>query len=149
MNAQDEQNVINQAIEILEARLQKPKQALCSPQDTFNYLKLKLSELEHEVFSILFLDNQNRVLTSTELFRGTIDGAAVYPREVVKAALQFNAAAVIFAHNHPSGVSEPSTADRHITERLKTALQTVDIRTLDHVIVGSGNAYSFAEHGLL
>ncbi|MFK4751082.1 RadC family protein [Oceanobacter antarcticus] len=149
MNAQDEQNVINQAIEILEARLQKPEQALCSPQDTFNYLKLKLSELEHEVFSILFLDNQNRLLKSKELFRGTIDGAAVYPREVVKAALAFNAAAVIFAHNHPSGVSEPSTADRHITERLKSALELVDIRTLDHVIVGQGAPYSFAERGLL
>ena len=98
---------------------------------------------------MLYLDNQNRLLKSKELFRGTIDGAAVYPREVVKVALHFNAAAVILAHNHPSGITTPSEADKHITQRLRAALALVDIRTLDHVIVGQGAPYSFAERGLL
>jgi DNA repair protein RadC len=104
----------------------------------------------HEVFGCLWLDNQHRVLEFEELFHGTIDGASVYPREVVRAALRLNAAAVIFAHNHPSGVAEPSEADRMITQRLKQALNLIDIRVLDHFIVGDGDqAYSFAEHGLL
>lgn len=145
----NEQDIINQALTILEARLRNPEYAFSSPTDTFNYLKLKLADLEHEVFSVLYLDNQNRLLKSKELFRGTIDGAAVYPREVVKVALHFNAAAVILAHNHPSGITTPSKADKHITERLKAALELVDIRTLDHVIVGQGAPYSFAERGLL
>jgi DNA repair protein RadC len=94
------------------------------------------------------LDNQHRVIACDELFRGTIDGASVYPREVVKAALQYNAAALIMAHNHPSGISDPSQADRVITEKLKEALALIDVRVLDHFIVGE-NVYSFAEHGLL
>jgi DNA repair protein RadC len=104
----------------------------------------------HEVFACLLLDNRHRVIAFRELFRGTIDGASVYPREVIKTALANNAAAVIFAHNHPSGLSEPSEADRLITLRLKQALDLIDIRVLDHFIVGDGdNAYSFAENGLL
>jgi len=101
------------------------------------------------VFACLFLDNQHRLIQYEELFFGTIDGAAVYPREVVKEALRHNAAAVIFAHNHPSGLATPSEADKHITERLKSALDTADIRTLDHFVIGHGEVVSFAEKGCL
>jgi DNA repair protein RadC len=101
----------------------------------------------HEVFACIYLDNQHRVLAFDELFRGTIDGASVYPREVVKAALKRNAAALILAHNHPSGVAEPSAADRQLTRRLKDALALVDIRVLDHVVVGDGETVSLAERG--
>jgi DNA repair protein RadC len=101
------------------------------------------------VFACLFLDNQNRIIQLVELFRGTIDAASIYPREVAKQALQQNAAAVIFAHNHPSGISEPSIDDKHITEKLKQALGLFDIRVLDHFIIGDGDPYSFAEHGLI
>jgi DNA repair protein RadC len=124
--------------------------ALTSPDLTRRYLVSRLRGYPHEVFALLLLDNQHRVLAWEELFRGTIDGANVYPREVVKVALASNAAAVIFAHNHPSGVAEPSSADRQITDRLRKALELVDIRVLDHFIVGDGErAYSFAEHGLI
>jgi len=123
--------------------------ALTSPDLTRSYLAAQLRAYSHEVFAALFLDNQHRIIEFEELFRGTIDGASVYPREVVKKALSFNAAAVIFAHNHPSGIAEPSEADKYITYRLKQALSLVDIRVLDHFIVGDGEAYSFAEHGLL
>jgi DNA repair protein RadC len=123
--------------------------ALTSPDITRAYLSAQLRGLGHEVFACLFLDNQHRVIAWEELFRGTIDGASVYPREVAKRALRHNAAAIIFAHNHPSGVSEPSQADRHITEKLRQALNLFDIRVLDHFIVGDGQPYSFAEHGLL
>lgn len=123
--------------------------ALTSPEITRAYLSAQLRRHSYEVFACLFLDNQHRVLQFEELFRGTIDGASVYPREVAKKALQHNAAAVIFAHNHPSGISEPSQADRMITDKLKQALGLFDIRVLDHFIVGDGLPYSFAEHGLL
>lgn len=123
--------------------------ALTSPAVTRQYLASRLRGYPHEVFGCLFLDNQHRVIEFDELFRGTIDGASVYPREVVKKALAFNAAAVIFAHNHPSGIAEPSEADKHITVRLKQALSLIDIRVLDHFIVGDGEPFSFAEHGLL
>ncbi|MGD8841213.1 MAG: DNA repair protein RadC, partial [Gammaproteobacteria bacterium] len=109
---------------------------LTRPAQTMNYLRVHLRDYRHEVFACLMLDNRNRVIALRELFRGTIDGASVYPREVVKQALRDNAAAVILAHNHPSGVSEPSQADIRITERLQKALALVDIRVLDHVIVG-------------
>ena len=101
------------------------------------------------MFACLYLDNQHRLIEYKELFRGTIDGASVYPREVVKLCLQLNAAAVIFAHNHPSGINEPSQADRQITDKLKQALALVDIRVLDHFIIGDGEPFSFAEHGLM
>ncbi|HVT35628.1 MAG TPA: DNA repair protein RadC [Nevskiaceae bacterium] len=123
--------------------------ALSGPQATRTYLTARLRGLDHEVFGALFLDSQHRVLGFDELAAGTIDGASVYPREVVKRALRRNAAAVIFAHNHPSGVAEPSAADRALTERLKSALALVDIRVLDHFVVGEGTPVSFAERGWL
>ena len=122
--------------------------ALSSPQETRQYLSDKLRDYKHEVFAALFLDQRHRVICFEELFSGTLDGAAVYPREVLKKALQHNAAALIFAHNHPSGVAEPSDADQHITKRLKEALALVDIRVLDHFIIGD-DVVSFAERGLI
>jgi DNA repair protein RadC len=120
-----------------------------SPSDTESFLKARMQHLDHELFCCLYLDNRHRVLRFDELFRGTIDGTSVYPREVVKEALGVNAAAVILAHNHPSGVAEPSQADERITKRLKSALELVDIRLLDHFIVGDGAATSLASRGLL
>ena len=120
-----------------------------SPGDTEAFLQARMRHLGHEVFCCLFLDNRHRVLRFDELFRGTIDGTSVYPREVVKEALAVNAAAVILAHNHPSGVAEPSQADERITKRLKSALELVDIRLLDHLIVGDGCATSLASRGML
>ncbi len=122
---------------------------LSSPLVTRRFLQHHLGSQPREVFSCIFLDNQHHVLRCDDLFLGTLDGAAVYPREVVVRALQYRAAAVIFAHNHPSGVAEPSSADRRITERLVSALGLLDIRVLDHIIVGQGQEYSFAEEGLL
>jgi DNA repair protein RadC len=124
-------------------------QQLTSPADTRNYLLLRMRDYPHEVFACLFLDNKHRVIAFEELFRGTIDSASVYPREIVKRALEHNAAAVILAHNHPSGECEPSIADRSITERIGAALNLVDIRLLDHLVVGDSNCLSFAETGLL
>jgi DNA repair protein RadC len=121
---------------------------LTSPAQTRQYLSARLRDHEHEVFACLMLDNRNRVIALREMFRGTIDGASVYPREVVKQALADNAAAVILAHNHPSGVCEPSQADIRITERLQKALALVDIRVLDHVIVGD-EVTCLAERGLV
>ncbi|RMD69625.1 MAG: JAB domain-containing protein, partial [Gammaproteobacteria bacterium] len=123
--------------------------ALTSPELTKSYLKARLRDYPHEVFACLFLDNRHRVIAFEELFRGTIDGASVHPREVVKRVLAHNAAAVIFAHNHPSGVAEPSAADRAITLRLKEALALIDVRVLDHVIVGDRETVSLAEMGWL
>jgi len=120
-----------------------------SPADTESFLKARMQHLDHEVFCCLYLDNRHRVLRFDELFRGTIDGTSVYPREVVKEALAVNAAAVILAHNHPSGVAEPSQADERITRRLKSALDLVDIRLLDHLIIGDGAATSLASRGLI
>lgn len=122
---------------------------LTNPDATRNYLSLKLARAPHEIFACVFLDTRHRVVAYEELFRGTIDGANVYPREVVKAALKHNAAAVIFAHNHPSGVAEPSRADRDITQRLVEALALVDIRVLDHLVLAHNELSSFAERGLL
>lgn len=145
----NEQDIIDQALTILQARLKQPGVVLTNPEDVASYLKLQLAELDYESFRVLFLDSQHRLIQSEEMFRGTIDAAAVYPREVVKAALHFNAAAVIFAHNHPSGVAEPSQADKLITERLKEALTLVGTNTLDHFIVGGEQPYSFAKNYLL
>ena len=122
---------------------------LTSPEATRAYLVDALKAYEHEVFACLFLDNQHHILKFEELFSGTIDSASVYPREVVKKALAYNAAAVIFAHNHPSGINEASQADKAITQRLKSALELIDIRVLDHFIIADGRPFSFAEHGLL
>jgi DNA repair protein RadC len=123
--------------------------SMASPRATGEFLRAKLRDLEHEVFCCLFLDNRHRLIQFEELFRGTIDGASVHPREIVKLALQRNCAAVIIAHNHPSGIAEPSRADELITQRVKEALALVDIRLLDHIIVGDGASVSLAERGLL
>ena len=122
---------------------------LSNPSQTRDYLRLRLGRCECEFFGALYLDNRHRVIACEELFRGTIDGASVHPREVVKDALKHNAAAIIFYHNHPSGICEPSQADRMITERLKDALAIVDIRVLDHYVVSQDDSVSFAERGLL
>ena len=127
----------------------KDRDLLTSPEATRVYLKARLYHQAREVFACVFLDNRHRVIRCEELFLGTIDGASVHPREVVRRALELQAAAVIFAHNHPSGVTEPSQADLRITRRLKDALALVDVRVLDHLIVGEGDAASLAEQGLL
>ena len=140
---------ILKALAILERRFRQSGQALGSPGAVRGYLTLRLAEHEHEVFMVLFLDAQNRILAAEEMFRGTLTQASVYPREVVKRALQCNAAGVILAHNHPSGVAEPSKADKWLTDQLKRALALVDVRVLDHFIVAGRNTVSFAERGLL
>jgi DNA repair protein RadC len=122
---------------------------LSSPKATRDFLSLKLGTLEREVFAVIFLDKRHRLISYQEMFQGTIDGASVHPREVVKEALRRNAASVILAHPHPSGVAEPSHADEAITARLRDALSLVDIRVLDHIIVAGGDTTSFAERGLL
>jgi DNA repair protein RadC len=140
------------AIEISRRQLTDPLKAgpsLSSPRATRDFLVAKLRDLEHEVFCCLYLDKRHRLIHFEELFRGTIDGASVHPREIVKLALQRNAAAIIIAHNHPSGIAEPSQADELITQRVKEALALVDIRLLDHIIVGDGVSVSLAERGLL
>lgn len=120
-----------------------------NPADVRQYLKARLRDYRREVFLCLFLDTQHRVIACEELFQGTLDASSVYPRDVVQRALALNAAALIFAHNHPSGIAEPSQADQHITIRLRDALALVDIRVLDHMVVGDGSVLSMAERGLL
>ena len=143
-------DLIREALRILDSRLRTQDDVLVtSPADTRNYLSLRLAEREAEVFCVMFLTNRHRVIAFEEMFQGTIDGASVHPREVVKAALRLNAAAVILAHNHPSGVAEPSRADEAITRRLTDALALVDVRVLDHLIVGGSEITSLAERGLL
>jgi len=140
------------AIEIGRRQLTESLKAgpsLGSPRATCDFLTAKLRDLEHEVFCCLYLDKRHRLIEFQEVFRGTIDGASVHPREVVKQALARNAAAVILAHNHPSGVAEPSQADEVVTRRLREALQLVDIRVLDHMIVADNGCLSFAERGLI
>ena len=135
--------------ELQRRNLHTTVEAFTAPDIVKNYLTLALALEEREHFHVLFLNNQHQLLLDARLFSGTIDGASVYPREVVKQALQCNAAAVILAHNHPSGVCVPSEADKGITAKLKQALTTIDIRILDHIIVGHMETYSFAEHGAL
>lgn len=136
------------ALAVLKRRLTIPGACMSSPADTRRFLTLTLADRPHEVFCALFLDNRHRLIAFEELFRGTIDGASVWPREVAKAALAHNAAAVIFAHNHPSQVADPSHADELITIRLRDALALFDIRTLDHVIVAGTETTSLAERGV-
>ena len=126
-----------------------PGRAIGSPRDSEDFLVARLRDRPHEVFCCIFLDNRHRVLAFEELFRGTIDNTTVYPREVVQQALRRNAAAVILAHNHPSGVAEPSEADRLITRRIRDALDLVDVRLLDHFVIGDGTCVSFAGRGML
>jgi DNA repair protein RadC len=127
----------------------KRETLLNSPQRVRDYLRLTLSHLPHEVFVALFLDAQNRLVAQEELFRGTLTQTSVYPREIVKQALRHNAGAIIFAHNHPSGVAEPSRADELLTRTLKSALDLVDVRVLDHIVVAGSASVSFAERGLI
>lgn len=141
------------AVEYVQSRINLERPVLESPRASHTYLTARLAHLEHEEFHALFLDSRHRVIRAESLFRGTIDGTSVHPREVVKRALQVNAAAAIFAHNHPSGVAEPSQADELITLRLREGLALVEIRVLDHIIVpggmASGHCTSLAERGLI
>jgi DNA repair protein RadC len=140
--------IMDAALNILGERL-PGSEPLNSPRIVRDYLRVKLGRLEHEVFGALLLDAQHRLIAYAELFRGTVTQTAVYPREVVKEALRRNAAAVILVHNHPSGVSEPSRADEQLTQTLKSALEIVDVRVLDHLIIAGNQIASFAESGLL
>ena len=143
----DDDAIIAQALEILQSRMRKYEYSFTEPKAVKQYLTLRFAETEHEVFTVLFLTNKHKLIEAREMFRGTIDGASVHVREVVKEALELNAAAVILAHNHPSGVAEPSSADVKITERLQYALSVVDVRVLDHIIVGGTETASLAELG--
>lgn len=146
-----EDKVIERALKILEDRARYGDRfSVSSPQAMKDWLRLKIGLLEHEVFYVVFLNSQNQVIAFEELFRGTVNQTAVYPREVVKRALHHNAAAVMFAHNHPSaGTTEPSVADRALTDHLRHALCMVEVKVLDHFIVAGANILSFAEKGLI
>lgn len=141
-----EQSIVARALRIMESAVDGTD-VIDSPQSARTYLRLKIGAAEHEQFACLYLDNRNRVIAHEILFRGTLTQAAVYPREVVKAALAHNAAGVIFAHNHPSGIAEPSYADVTLTKTLRDALALVDVRTLDHFIVTRAAVCSLAERG--
>lgn len=143
-----EDDILLMARQLANLRLRRGR-ALTSPQEVFSHLQTLLADYEHEVFALLMLDSKHRVLGFHELFRGTLDGASVYPREVVKIALQYNAAAMILVHNHPSGDPEPSLADRILTQKLKEALSIVGVRTLDHIVVGREGCISMAELAVL
>ena len=143
-----EADILLMAQQLASQRLRRGR-SLTSPTAVFNHLQTLLGDYEHEVFALLMLDSKHRVLQFRELFRGTLDGASVYPREVVKICLQQNAAAVILVHNHPSGDPEPSQADCTLTRKLQDALSLVEIRTLDHIVVGSEGCVSLAELGYL
>ena len=140
--------VIRCAQGLIARRFRVGSPVLSSPQRTNEFLRLRLAGLDHEVFGCLFLCARHRLIAAEDLFRGTIDGASVHPREVVRSVLQHGAAAVLLYHNHPSGQVTPSRADELITLRLKEALALIDVRVLDHIIVGE-STYSFAEHGIL
>lgn len=141
-------DILEAARQVIDQKMQRGA-LFDSPTTVKTYLRTKLAGFEHEVFAVLFLDTHHRLIDYMEMFRGTIDGASVHPREVVKEALRCNAAALILSHNHPSGNPEPSAADRALTTRLKEALALVDVRVLDHVIVAGDTTTSFAERGLL
>lgn len=144
-----EQQTIREALALLESQLREPGASFTSVHAVRDWLRLQLASLEREEFVVLFLDNQHRLIAHETLFTGTISHTQVHPREVVKAALKHNAAAMLVGHCHPSGHAEPGEADRRITERLKQALELVDIRLLDHLVIGGMNIVSFAEKGWL
>ena len=148
LNDVEKQSVITLAMKVLSIK-HRAGRVLSKPDETRDFLRLRLADYRNEVFGCLFLDNRHRIIAVRELFQGTIDGASVYPRVVVQQAMEVNAAAVVFFHNHPSGVAEPSHADEAITRRLKDALALVDVRVLDHFVVSAGESVSFAERGLL
>lgn len=145
----EDAKVVQQAVQILQKSLVSRGDCFANPTETRRYLQFKLANLDYEVFGVLFTDNRHRLIEDKIMFRGTIDGANVYPREVAKESLSLNAAAVILYHNHPSGMCEPSGADRAITKRLIDALGLLDIRVLDHILVAANTTLSFAEHGLI
>ena len=142
------EQILEAARQAIERKMQRGT-SFTSPAAVKEYLRAKLAGFEHEVFAVLFMDTQHRLIEYAEMFRGTIDSASVYPRELVKEALRLNAAAVILSHNHPSGSPEPSQADKVLTQRLEEALGLVDVRVLDHVIVAGTDTTSFAERGLI
>ncbi|MCW8112077.1 DNA repair protein RadC [Yersinia intermedia] len=144
-----EQRTIRRALNLLAKQLREPGVAFTSTHVTRDWLRLHLTGLEREVFIVLWLDNQNRLLAQETLFTGTINSTTVHPRELVKSAMKHNAASAVLAHNHPSQLAEPSQADRQITDRIKTALELVDVRVLDHLVVGGLDVVSFAERGWL
>ncbi|EGS1688161.1 DNA repair protein RadC [Enterobacter cloacae] len=144
-----DQQTVREALTLLERQLREPGASFTSSHAVRDWLRLQLATLEREAFTALFLDNQHRLIAHETLFTGTISHTQVHPREVVKAALKHNAAAAVLAHNHPSGHAEPSDADRRLTERLKQALDLVDIRLLDHLVVGGMEIVSFSEKGWL
>ena len=142
------EDVIACAQNLIARRYRAGTPVIDAPERTREYLKLHLGGLDHEVFGCLYLDNRHRLIAAVDLFRGTIDGASVHPREVVKGALLHGAAACVLFHNHPSGISDPSSADELLTRRLREALALIDVRVLDHLLVGQ-DIYSFSEHGLI
>lgn len=142
------EEVLQQARRVLSHRVRRGA-TMSSPQAVKDYLRVQIGVLEHEVFCVLFLDAQHRIIALKQMFRGTVTQTSVYPREVVKESLALNAAAVILAHNHPSGAAEPSRADEFLTQSLKSALALVDVRVLDHLVVAGADCESFAERGLL
>ncbi|MDF4677068.1 DNA repair protein RadC [Vibrio parahaemolyticus] len=144
----EEQQVIDHAAAIFASKI-KTCDAFTNPDLVKGFCQNRLATSEREIFMMLILDQQHRLIEAVELFQGTIDAAAVYPREVVKSVLKHNGAAVILAHNHPSGVVKPSIEDRRITAKIKDALALVDVRTLDHIVVGTDGSYAFSEHGLM
>ena len=144
-----ENEIIRSAKVLLKKRLTNNNSVLTSPDAVKDFLMLEYSSREYESFVVLFLTNQHKLIKAVEMFVGTIDGASVYPREILKTALQLNAAAVILSHNHPSGITEPSQADKTITTKVKNSLSLIDIRVLDHIIIGGVDSFSFAERGLL
>ena len=149
ISVQNEDWIIQQAIVLLERRVFKAGPRLERPTAVRDYLRLKLVAEPNEIFVVVFMNSMHDVLAVEPMFHGTINATSVYPRVVLQRALQLNAAAVIFAHQHPSGTTEPSNADRLLTEQLKTALALIDVRVLDHFVIGQGAPYSFAESGLL
>jgi DNA repair protein RadC len=149
ISVQNEDWIIQQAIVLLERRVFKAGPRLERPAEVRDYLRLKLVAEPNEIFVVVFMNSMHDVLAVEPMFHGTINATSVYPRVVLQRALQLNAAAVIFAHQHPSGTTEPSNADRLLTDQLKTALALIDVRVLDHFVIGQGAPYSFAESGLL
>jgi DNA repair protein RadC len=143
------QYIIKRACELLASQLKEPGACIDSPEKTRQFLTLELAKEDTELFCVMFLDTRHRVIQFERMFRGTIDGCSVHPREVARACLQHNAAAVIIAHNHPSGEPEPSRADISLTKRLVEALALLDIRVLDHIVIGGTFHVSFAEKGLI
>ena len=140
--------IVSAALGILAKRIAKGS-IIKNMEDAKKYLAVRFADLQHEVFAIVYLTNRHAVIACDEIFRGTIDGASVYPREVVKSALQYNAAALIIAHPHPSGICEPSQADELITTRIREACALLDIRLIDHIVISGDRAVSFAERGML